>query len=90
MDLFRKKKPDSTSPARPPSFPDASQEHQFQMPGLDVVISHSLRVVWVLDTSGVNDDSALLELEEHLKKQGYLLFHTSTLPDPKTPPTPKT
>lgn len=89
MDLFRKKK-ETQPPARPPSFPDASQEHQFQMPGLDVVISHSLRVVWVLDTSGVNDSNALLELEDHLKKQGYLLFHTSTLPDPKIPPTPKT
>jgi hypothetical protein len=67
------------------SFVDAPQEHQFAMVGLDVVISHSLKIVWVLDTSGSKDDTILLELEEHLSKIGYFLFHTSTVPEPSQP-----
>ena len=64
---------------------DAPQEHQFAMQGLDVVISHSLKTVWVLDTSGSKDDTILLQLEAHLKSLGYFLFHTATTPDRTLP-----
>ena len=87
--VFRKDKPPMLEKAERPfrafTYTDAPQEHQFQMLGLDVVISHSLKVVWVLDTTGAKDDMILLELEEHLKKLDYFLFHTATVPD-KTPP----
>ena len=82
---FRKDKPPTPKGAESPTYTDAPQEHQFQMLGLDVVISHSLKIVWVLDTTGAKDDTILLELEEHLKKMDYFLFHTATVPD-KTPP----
>lgn len=70
-----------------PSFAvaDAPPEHQFSMQGLDVVISHSLKVVWILDTSGAEDDRIVLELEEHLKSLGYFLFHTRTVQDKSLP-----
>ena len=87
LNLRRKKKETSVQETKQPpiSFVDAPQEHQFAMVGLDVVISHSLKIVWVLDTSGSKDDTILLELEEHLRKIGYFLFHTSTVPEPSQP-----
>lgn len=89
LKAFRKDKPPTPEKVvhnfRAFTYTDAPQEHQFQMLGLDVVISHSLKIVWVLDTTGAKDDGILLELEEHLKKMDYFLFHTATVPD-KTPP----
>ncbi len=85
LKAFRKDKPPTPKGVERPAYTDAPQEHQFQMLGLDVVISHSLKIVWVLDTTGAKDDGILLELEEHLKKMDYFLFHTATVPD-KTPP----
>lgn len=68
-----------------PPLADAPPEHQFSIQGLDVVISHTLKVVWILDTSGAEDDRIVLELEEHLKSFGYFLFHTRTVPDKSLP-----
>lgn len=53
------------------------------LPGLDIAISHSVKVVWMIDQTGTQDEYALSELEAWVKKQGYFLHCVSVAPAQK-------
>lgn len=47
------------------------------LPGLNVVISHDVHVVWMVDELGGSDEFAIAELSAWLLKRGYLLHGVS-------------
>ena len=52
---------------------DSPEEHRISLPGLDIAINHTLKLVFIVDqTGGVNND-ALESLETDLFIKGYHL-----------------
>lgn len=52
---------------------DADEEHKIILPGIDIAISHTLKLVIMVDQTGGQDNAALKDLESYLKEKGYFL-----------------
>ena len=69
MNLFSKEQP----------IPDASEEHHIVLPGLDIAINHTLKMVFVVDQTGTDDGYAMAELNKWIESKGYFLHAVTVL-----------
>ena len=64
---------------------EAPEEHRISMPGLEIAITHTLKIVWVVDQTGSTDSYALEMLEKRVNEMGYFMHCVSVLPEVPAP-----
>lgn len=57
----------------PAVMTDATEEHRIILPGIDIAINHTLKLIVMVDQTGVQDHTALDSLQFYLEGLGYFL-----------------
>ena len=88
MNLFPKKiKREEFLPSIMAPLSDALEEHHPLLPGLDIVIAHTIKTVFIIDTTGDASADGLQQLADHLQQQGYYM-HAVKVRNDAVPPRP--
>lgn len=61
--------------------PDAIEEHHISLRGMDIAYNYATRTAFLVDQTG-SDASALRDLEDWLKAEGWFLHAVSVTPAP--------